>query len=1074
MSFSQPLSVPAPEHQCVPHPSPVGSPLFPSPLTSDDDALWDVDFWTLDNQDAAILPRHLKLKGGGRKPADADVVTRIVRDTLEVLRATRRADPHAVSVVADLVRLASALGSKRPKAATLRAVRAALELALPLSTVEPNRPTPSAHAREWGVNMTCLNDWRDRIFAATSLPAFDRQLDAHNTRRERRSPVCGLDGQLIQLPLVGTMTGAEVVILYNDRTVHLSEPASRLRIIFKGTLLDNAATLASSGWGYEDTIHIKPIVYWIRPEQLAPLVAPRHAGRPPSFFDGVRDSLVVGIDGLTLVVSLDANMTAADVVMKYNSRGPRMSDPIERLRVVFQGSQLAADDTLASLGWTYKDALHVLPRIRAGGLKPVPATPSPVAALPVPRRQSPRLQEAESARSPEGQLPRTSISNSLAQSEPAQPLASVPLSPMLEAPRHSPRIARSALAAIPSVEPIGTARSYGPPQPVSATAARSQSTASVADSLAANTSIYAICPDDPGRLRSMVSTIGKLRFVAIPKGTKAADEWGFSWVRRFCIHMGPTVRWMRPFVTDPALDPVNEAWFTCLAMLFIAQHMKPSARRRARGFDEAQPPSALLAIYGWMRVQRDCSRYVCSSSELRTVLRGLCKQYMQTWGQEAFVKQQALVFTRGMLLTIAAACKRQSVPGWLRAQHYVWSAASKYQSATGARTNELVSDFEGDDVLLRSNFTTVDDAREPVTPTPAVLLAVKNGDLIRGVSAASKCDRLNVEWSKQKQWFRYDDTDPLNFAVAWVAMELQYPCSPELRGSWPAFSPSGDASPFTTHSYTGQHRELITHALGSGAEGRTPHSHRATLASAFAVARAKGGHPEITDAVIQAQLRWKTIDSLLSYAKMHPDDYADNVALATRTDAGRALRADTPEHEPNGVISELLQAADVLDDAPSKRPPKRDAPGAACPAATRGGDGRARLSPSGKAPTGEQRGRAPPSPAIEAYVHVVDAPRPVRDLGADSWNIVGSDIKVPDLAWGCAGESTTLCTITHFIGRFRFPQGASHIAYTVTPREEPGANYALRADYVRGLLPPAIRNKLRPQKLPTAAPTQQK
>ena len=98
----------------------------------------------------------------------------------------------------------------------------------------------------------------------------------------------------------------------------------------------------------------------------------------------------------------------------------------------------------------------------------------------------------------------------------------------------------------------------------------------------------------------------------------------------------------------------------------------------------------------------------------------------------------------------------------------------------------------------------------------------------------------------------------------------------------------------------------------------------------------------------------------------------------------------------------------------------------------------------------------------------------MRDLGAYSWNIVGSDIEVPDLAWGCAGESTTLCTITHFIGRFRFPQGASHIAYTVTPREEPGANYALRADYVRGLLPPAIRNKLRPQKLPTAAPTQQK
>ena len=51
-------------------------------------------------------------------------------------------------------------------------------------------------------------------------------------------------------------------------------------------------------------------------------------------------------------------------------------------------------------------------------------------------------------------------------------------------------------------------------------------------------------------------------------------------------------------------------------------------------------------------------------------------------------------------------------------------------------------------------------------------VSVKRGDLIRGVSASSKCDRLNVEWSKQHQWFKYDPDDPLNFAVAWVTYEL--------------------------------------------------------------------------------------------------------------------------------------------------------------------------------------------------------------------------------------------------------------------------------------------------------------
>ena len=42
-------------------------------------------------------------------------------------------------------------------------------------------------------------------------------------------------------------------------------------------------------------------------------------------------------------------------------------------------------------------------------------------------------------------------------------------------------------------------------------------------------------------------------------------------------------------------------------------------------------------------------------------------------------------------------------------------------------------------------------------------VSVKRGDLIRGVSASSKCDRLNVEWSKQHQWFKYDPDDPRKF-----------------------------------------------------------------------------------------------------------------------------------------------------------------------------------------------------------------------------------------------------------------------------------------------------------------------
>lgn len=79
------------------------------------------------------------------------------------------------------------------------------------------------------------------------------------------------------------------------------------------------------------------------------------------------------------------------------------------------------------------------------------------------------------------------------------------------------------------------------------------------------------------------------------------------------------------------------------------------------------------------------------------------------------------------------------------------------------------------------------------------------------------------------------------------------------------------------------------------------HSHRATLASALSAARASGKHPELTDAVIQMTLRWKTVASLLSYAKSGQHAYADYVQLGTGTDAGPTPRSDVPEHEPDGT-----------------------------------------------------------------------------------------------------------------------------------------------------------------------------
>ena len=66
-----------------------------------------------------------------------------------------------------------------------------------------------------------------------------------------------------------------------------------------------------------------------------------------------------------------------------------------------------------------------------------------------------------------------------------------------------------------------------------------------------------------------------------------------------------------------------------------------------------------------------------------------------------------------------------------------------------------------DDIIRRSNFWWLDRVTfERLPMTREIIASRKNGDILCGQSGHSKADRLNVHWSKQKQYFRYDDKDP--------------------------------------------------------------------------------------------------------------------------------------------------------------------------------------------------------------------------------------------------------------------------------------------------------------------------
>lgn len=776
---------------------------------------------------------------------------------------------------------------------------------------------------------------------------------------------------------------------------------------------------------------------------------------------------VRGLDGHHRIVSIAGDGTADDLLEQYCAKLLPLSRAAMSLRVVMQGKQLEGHLALRDAGWLPGLTAHVLPRARAGGLEGLEDSPSPLQG-PAPARETMREQPARAPPTRAKSPSRTPGCMAAGSSTAHGALRSLSPSPQVEAlgvphemaSRRSPRIERAALQAVPEVT-FATQREVGSPQPGTAPLARAQAVSKVAHRLAANTSSFAICPDDPARLHRMVLTAGHVKLEAIPKGSKAADAWGFKWVMAFAKDMGSTVRWMRPRLDDPELDIEQEVWFTCLALMWISHNMSPSARRQKRGYDEAQPTSAMLAIYGWMRVQLDCGRYTCDTKAMRPVLLGLCMRYKAMWGQEAFTVEQAKLFTRAMLLAIVIACDEYKVPNWSRALHDAWGVQIRYMISTGERKDVFCRDFQGEDVLQRANITVVDQLFEPTPTTPASLAAVKNGHLVRATSAASKCDRLNVDWSKQKQWFRHDDADPLNFAAAWVRYELKYPCAMETRRSWPAFSPAGDETCFTSSQFVSQHKQLLVHSIGAeDAEGRTPHSHRASFISALAAARATGKHPELTDAVCQVHLRWKNVDSMLSYMKMQPHAFANNVRVGTDADPGLHGREDTPEVEPVGALREISHMVAMLGIKQSKgAPPKGDEQ------PRQGKECAKRAMPDSAVP---QEATA----SLVEDIEVVGNDKAVCTKGQDSWHLLGTTHAIPNGLWindcmECTRTTkcdtcveTTRCMVSHYLGTYAFLGGGKRQAYTITPEDEPDVNYAVRADYLLSRLAPAQRAAL--------------
>jgi len=265
---------------------------------------------------------------------------------------------------------------------------------------------------------------------------------------------------------------------------------------------------------------------------------------------------------------------------------------------------------------------------------------------------------------------------------------------------------------------------------------------------------------------------------------------------------------------------------------------------------------------------------------------------------------------------MVAALVSFGVAGWSPTLHLSFLVMVCCCLATGVRLDELTSE----ECYKRANFVWLDKVTGDELPnTVATSRSRRNGDLLRGRSVESKCDPHNVVWGSRFMWFRYDDTNPLNFAWRWSQWETEHPAPEGERHKWPAFSPTGDGTRYGWAQATALFVVLMTFVMGAAeALLHSFHAIRVTIATCLLSMKLPDGSQAISDGSIQMFVRWKTAESMRIYARMSPADYADSIDEATRTDAAPHKGAGLPTIGPEEAIAQMEEAINDLERRPRR------------------------------------------------------------------------------------------------------------------------------------------------------------
>jgi hypothetical protein len=398
-----------------------------------------------------------------------------------------------------------------------------------------------------------------------------------------------------------------------------------------------------------------------------------------------------------------------------------------------------------------------------------------------------------------------------------------------------------------------------------------------------DSSPYALCRNDPDQLHALCTTAHGLLQESFTTRTNARDRKAFARWSLYCRALG-TTPWRDDIAANMGSDHVGHHREIILMINFLIRRYqqirpRPGITNRTR----CKPQSAIADLQAVRRVFKvNCLPLITIAPVVRA-LKALTRRFLTEFGRNALTPNRAAPFTNAILdgmFAVNADIRVGSVlVKWDSFLGLHLRALLALSTCTGMRLSELVSS-NGSCCVLRGSCSFVIAGKLITNPTVAQLAALTTADFLVILPPPSKSDQFGIVWGSLPIYvpFRLQAGN----AAALVAQIFMADIS--VPSSAPLFMHNKER----TLNHTFLRRLLPCWLRAAGVPERQLaiyrwHSARVFLACALLAA---GRRPE----VIQALLRWQSVESLRLYACLGPAEYAAHLDAA-RTAHVTAIRA---------------------------------------------------------------------------------------------------------------------------------------------------------------------------------------